>query len=315
MKVKEFHQKADYQCELVTGTGNNVKITKDTPSELFIPKNRQPKRMKIPGEVVDIAKDVFERQDQLEEVNEETDRKTVFPCTRPFCVAKFPCDRQLQEHYNGGRCYESVRDQPIANYLRVRYFLHWGSFSANKSSTVNFKTHLELLECPEVPQELLTDYQKKILEEGFALKTTPKSTVLTEEQKDFLYKIYCQGMGSNQKLDPETTHQRMREEKDEDGNKKFWSKDYLKVGTIRGQFGKFTANLKQGNSELNPDNFNFRVAHDDHLSSEAQISEAIEDNTNIADIAAREEIFEDIDQGTSDNEDDICPMLVRKTLF
>ena len=316
IKVKKFHQSAEYDCELVTG-GEPIKINKNTPVEAFIPENLKLKPIRNIGQEYTIPKNVFDRTPNEDEVK-DYDETAVHSCQRPFCIAEFPTNYQLQEHLDSGKCYEAMKKQPIGDYIRVRYFMHFGSMNAGQGGA-KFMTHLKELNCPSIPSSLLSSpikYEKEELIMGFALKGTAKQTKITDDQKRFLYTLYVQGGEEKQKFDAATAHDRMRDARIKvDGvwKKRFWNKQYLKVSTIKNLFGSFTANLKNGK----PENFTFEEVT--AQTSQEAMEEGVLDNQNLFIEEIRAQTYDNIHQnesatGESDDDDgadpEFCPILV-----
>ena len=131
VELSKMNQTADYDCCIVTGPDSTIKVDKNTDPSYFLPQNPLTKKMKIAGEMVMIPKSVIDRGPKNQEENDLT--PVTFPCSRQFCIAEFPTYEQLREHLAAEKCYEACLNQPISEYLRVRYFMYWGSMSAKKS--------------------------------------------------------------------------------------------------------------------------------------------------------------------------------------
>ena len=116
-----------------------------------------------------------------------------------------------------------------------------------------------------------------------------------------------------------TTNFRMKNARNPDNSKMFWSKDYLTVGQIRSQYGIFTQNIKKGKPALN-----FLTAcvsgsttdHDltvDEASApleQHQIEEGIIDN--MIDIAEgnKNQVLDELNNGEDDAGSEKCPLIV-----
>ena len=132
--VPEMHQAADFIGVIVAGKDNTINLDMEGLDVTnFNPPNAVSKKFKIPGETYNIAKNPMDRlPSHLSSIVTEDDSNITFACDRPFCVAEFPTNQQLREHTASNKCYVACRNQPIGDYLRIRYFLHWGSMNANK---------------------------------------------------------------------------------------------------------------------------------------------------------------------------------------
>ena len=120
---------------------------------------------------------------------------------------------------------------------------------------IEFKTHLEELICPQVPETLVSidEEQQQQWQMGFGLPRKRAHTVLNGEQEQFLRALYDQGQNTNQKIDPEKAVELMKSHRLPSGEKQFKPCHWLKAKTIKSIFCKFTAQLKHPGRDPNPD--------------------------------------------------------------
>ena len=139
--IIEMHQNAHFKGVIVIGKDSTIKLDKNTDPSSFIPQNVSLKKMKVPGGIGLIPKDPMDRVLDQDDVKDE-EVPVTYTCERAFCVAEFPSHQQLQQHIASNTCYEACRNQPIGEYLRVRYFLHFGTMSHNTGRYLHWLTNV-----------------------------------------------------------------------------------------------------------------------------------------------------------------------------
>ena len=120
---------------IVTGKDSSIRLDKNTDIGYFLPQNSKPIKMKIAGATTLIPKDPMNRGPKDQSVLQDDESTVTYTCEKPFCAAEFPTYQQLEQHNAAEVCYEQCRNQPIGDYLRVRYFMYFGSMNANKTGT------------------------------------------------------------------------------------------------------------------------------------------------------------------------------------
>ena len=87
----EMDQRANYDCEIVLGPGESMKVDKNTPVSAFLPKNPRRKKMIKSGEIAEVPKKV---EPPIVNIGEDQFPQSV-NCDRPFCIAGMLCHKDF----------------------------------------------------------------------------------------------------------------------------------------------------------------------------------------------------------------------------
>ena len=158
----------------------------------------------------------------------------LFSCPVDGCVKLFQRYSSLENHLQYGKCNIVPERQNLFDMARIMYrdkLLHGSGIQPVLAST----TH------PVCAED--------IQPQGWALKTSKKTTRFSERQKRFLDEKFSIGQKTGHKLDAATVAREMRHKKNESGNRLFAVDEFLTPQQVQSYFSRMAAKLKNRHDE------------------------------------------------------------------
>ncbi len=232
----------------------------------------------------------------------------VFKCNKmEGCCAEYLHLSCLQNHLAGANCI--IKEQLVSDAERVTamYVGKHGISRRDRPATtrdarrfVHRVQNVPFVEVPPAIPRVKTVIQETY-KEGFALHQSKKHTRLTEKQESYLKEHFLAGQKSGRKVKANHVEHEMRRAKSGDPPTFIFSPDeWLTEKQIMRYFSKLAASLKKNTRLMEP--------------TEAEVDEAEESLEIEVQAAEKEQLFDEINQGGDDrDEDDPHPITVSST--
>ncbi|KAK3734709.1 hypothetical protein QZH41_011297, partial [Actinostola sp. cb2023] len=160
--------------------------------------------------------------------SEDAMASVLFSCHKEGCIKMYQRHSSLDKHLSFGKCKMVPEKETLFDRAKTAYHTHLiegTSISTAIEATTSEATHTTL-------------------PEGWALKTTKKSTRFSEKQKSYLEQKFNLGQETGRKQDPEKVANDMRMTRKIDGSRLFSSDEFLTEKQIQSFFSRMASKLR-----------------------------------------------------------------------
>ena len=165
----------------------------------------------------------------------EQDTQGLFCCPKDGCVKAFQRHSSLENHLLYGRCNVVVERKSLFDKAITMY--------RNKLSAGP-----ELQPILTSSKEHTTSKSPPLLQ-GWALRSSKKTTRFNDHQKSYLDEKFKIGQVTGHKLDPHDVARDMRYAKTETGERRFQVEEFLTSQQVQSYFSRTSAKLKRGQEQ------------------------------------------------------------------
>ncbi|XP_028519078.1 uncharacterized protein LOC114576513 [Exaiptasia diaphana] len=159
-------------------------------------------------------KEIEADSDHYEEDDDDEEMSKLFACPVEGCVKMFQRYASLDNHIQYGTCKLKEEKESLFDKAILKY-----------QDKLQTKSSVPSLAPTQV--EKMDDADQAILNRGWALKASKKSSRFSEQQKSFLDEMFFLGQETGHKQDPSTVAQQMRYAKGLDGSRRFQLQEFL----------------------------------------------------------------------------------------
>ena len=177
------------------------------------------------------ASSTTEQRSEDEEPTEATVAdQSVFSCPSEGCIKVYQRYSALEKHLSFGKCKLVPERESLLDKAKRSY----------QSKLVEGTSAQATVE-----GDVTVQLEAAILAEGWALKSSKKSTRFNEAQKRYLESKFMLGQETGHKLDPETVARDMRYARNDEGRRQFTVNEFLTAQQVQSFFSRRASRLRQ----------------------------------------------------------------------
>ena len=177
-------------------------------------------------------------------------------CTDPNCIATFSTERELDNHLNGQKHDYLIEQEDVSSSAgKVKVMFAQKLKAERLESLPQSSTSTSVLQGGQSQNVFTanTEVKNHKFEDGnhmdWALRKCRKVAQFSDKQVEFLVEVFNEGERTNRKMGPLTVADMMRTAKNEDGQKRFSTSEYLRREQIASYFSRLAASRRgTGNS-------------------------------------------------------------------